>query len=58
MTGNLPIRLKGNLKCVSSNLLSPLGARNKDIGAALHALLTEVKLHLQCSRVTSGANVE
>ena len=26
---NLPIRLKGNLKCISGNLLSLLGAENK-----------------------------
>ena len=31
---DLPIRLKGNLKCTFSNLLSLLGARNKDISAA------------------------
>ena len=26
---NLPVRLKGNLKCISGNLLSPLGPRTK-----------------------------
>lgn len=44
---NLPVRLKGNLKYISSNLLSPLGAENKDISAALQTLLTGVRLRLQ-----------
>lgn len=44
---NLPIRLKGNLKYTSSNLLSPSGAENKDISAALQTLLTGVRLRLQ-----------
>ena len=39
---DLPIRLKGNSKCISGNLLSPLVAQNKDIGAALQMLLTKV----------------
>ena len=39
---DLPIRLKGS----SGNSLSPLGAKNKDIGAASQTLLTEVKLRL------------
>ena len=30
------------------NLLSPLGAQDKDFGTASQTLLTEVKLHLQC----------
>ena len=38
----MPIRLKGNLKCISGNSLSPLVAQNKDIGAALQTLLTRV----------------
>ena len=38
---DLPIRLKGNLKCSSGNLLSPLEAQNKEISAALQSLLTE-----------------
>ena len=33
---NLPIRMEGNLKRTSSNLLSPLGAQNKDLGTASH----------------------
>ena len=45
---DLPIRLKGNSKRVSSNSLSPLGAQNNDIGAASQTLVTEVKLHLRC----------
>jgi len=44
---DLPIKVKGNSKCSSSNLFSPLGAQNKDIGAALQTLLTEVKLRLR-----------
>ena len=35
---NFPIRLKGNLKRISSNSLSPL-AQNKDMGAASQTLL-------------------
>lgn len=35
--------MKGNLKCTSGNLLSPLDAQNKDIGAASQILQTEVK---------------
>ena len=38
---NLPIRLKGNLKCISGNLLSLLGAENKYIVTTLQTLLTE-----------------
>ena len=41
---NLPIRLKGNLKHISGNLLSLLGAQNKYIGAASQTLLTGVSL--------------
>ena len=37
---NLPIRLKGNLKCISGNLLSLLGAENKYIVTTLQTLLT------------------
>ena len=33
-------------KHISSNLLSPFGAQNKDIGAALLKILTRVRLHL------------
>ena len=39
---NLLIRLNGNLKCISGNLLSPLRAENKDIAAALQTFLTGV----------------
>ena len=41
---NFPIRLKGNLKHISGNLLSLLGAQNKYIGSASQALLTGVSL--------------
>ena len=44
---DLPIRLKGNLKRISGKLLSPLGAENKDIGAASQTLLTGVRLRLR-----------
>ena len=37
----LPISMKGNSKCPSDNSLTPLGARNKDLGAASQTLLTE-----------------
>ena len=39
---DLPIRLKGNLKLISGNSLSPLGAQNKDFSATLQTLLSEV----------------
>ena len=42
----LLIRLKGKSKRFSSNLLSPLGAQNKDIGAASQTLLTGNRLRL------------
>ena len=45
---NLLIRLKGNLKCISGKLLSPLRAENKDFAIALQTLLTGVRLPLQC----------
>ena len=45
---DLAIMLKGNSKRTSGNSLSPLGARNKDNGAASQKLLTgRVRLHLQ-----------
>ena len=44
---DLPIKVKGNSKCSSSNLLSPLGAQNKDISATSQMLLTKVELRLQ-----------
>ena len=43
---DLPIKMKGNWKYISGNSLSLRGAQNKDIGAALQTLLTEVKLRL------------
>ena len=42
----LPVRMKGNWKCISENSLNPLGAQNRDLPPALQTLLTEVKLHL------------
>ena len=45
--------MKGNSKRISSNSLSPFGAQNKEIGAALQTLLTEVKLRL-LSRLPQG----
>ena len=41
---HLPVRLKGKSKHISGNSLSPLGAQNKDIGAASQTLLTGVRL--------------
>ena len=35
---DLPIRLKGYSKCISGNLLSLLGAQNRDFGAASQTL--------------------
>ena len=43
---DLPIRLKGNLKRISVNSLSPLGAQNKNIDAASQTLLTWFRLNL------------
>ena len=43
----LPIKMKENSKLSSSNSSSPLGAQNKDKGAALQMLPTQVKLHLR-----------
>jgi len=49
----LAIGLKGNSKRISDNLLSPLGALNDDLGAALLTLLTGIKLRLQ-HRLSGG----
>ena len=43
----MPIKMKGNSKRTSSISLSSLGAQNKDLGAALQTLLTEVSLRLR-----------
>ena len=43
---DLPIKLKGNSKCTSVDLLKPLGAQSKDLGAPFQTLLTRVKLCL------------
>ena len=40
------ISVKGNSKRTSGNSFVPLGAQNKEFGAALQTLLTEVKLRL------------
>ena len=42
------ITVKTNSKCISSNLLSPLRAENKNIATAFQTLLTGVRLYLQC----------
>ena len=44
---DLPNKTKENSKRTFSNFLSPLGAQNKDIGAASQTSLTEVKLLLR-----------
>ena len=41
---DLPIGLKGNTKHISIKLSSPFGTQNKDLGTALHRLLTTIKL--------------
>ena len=46
--------MKRNSKRTSSNSLSPLGAKNKAIGAALQTLLAEVKLRLLITRLPKG----
>ena len=43
----LPVRLVGNLRRISGNSLSPLGARYKDIDAASQTLLIWVRLYLR-----------
>lgn len=43
------IRLKGNLKCINGNSLSPLGAESKEIPAALRTLLTGVTVTIKVS---------
>ena len=43
---DLPIKLKGNSKCTTVDLLSLLGAQSKDLGAPFQLLLTRVKLCL------------
>ena len=45
---NLLIKMNGNSKHTSGNLLSPLGAESKDIHTASQMLLTEVYLRLRC----------
>ena len=43
---DFPTKMKGNSKRTSGYLLSPLWAKNKDIGTASQTLLTKVKLRL------------
>ena len=43
----MTISMKGNSKRTFGNSFTPLGAQNKDIGAASQTLLTEVKLRLR-----------
>ena len=52
MTGRLKktiikllIRMKGNSKRTTGNLLNPLGAQNKDLGATSQTLLIELRLN-------------
>jgi len=54
LTINLPLRLKGNSKRISGNLLSLLEAQNKDIGATSKTLLAGVKLRLQVHRLVKN----
>ena len=46
---DLPIRLMRNLKRVSGNSLSSLGAQNKYFGAALQTLLTKGQFNKACN---------
>ena len=48
----LSIKMKGNLKRTSGNSLMPLGAQNRDLGAASQILI-EVKLRLGTRLVKS-----
>ena len=47
------IRLKGNLKCINGNSLSPLGAESKEIPAALQTLLTGVTVTIKVTSCVS-----
>ena len=53
---DLPIRMKGNSKCISGSSLNPLGAQNKELGVASQTLLTEAELRLR-RRLTLGAQL-
>ena len=44
---DLLMRIKGNSKHTPGDSFSQFGAENKDLGAALQTLLTEVRLCLQ-----------
>ena len=44
---DLPIRLQGNPKLTFGNSLSPMGDKDKDLGAASHTVLTGVRLRLR-----------
>ena len=54
---NLSIRVKGNLKSISGNLLSLLVAQNKDISAASKTLLIGYRLHLCMTQVRVRKNI-
>ena len=47
---NLPVRLQGNLKCISGiKFVESVVAQNKDFGAASQTLLSRVSLQYVCS---------
>ena len=47
---NLPVRLQGNLKCISGiKFVESVGAQNKDFGATSQTLLSRVSLQYVCS---------
>ena len=54
---DLSIRLKGNLKHISGNLLSLLEAQNKDISAASQTVLIRDRLHLCMMQVRVRKNL-
>ena len=44
---DLPIRLQRNPKLTFGNSLSPMGDKDKDLGAASHTVLTGIRLRLR-----------
>ena len=52
---NAIVNLRIIKKCTSGNLMSPLGAQNKDSGTASQMVLTGVILRLHCRLPQLGA---
>ena len=53
---DLPIRMKGNSKCILGNSLNLLEAQNKELGVASRTLLTEAELR-RLRGLTLGAQI-